>query len=435
MTSLSQRLLQDGFDGYTYSYPHKTAYRPLDPPVPLRHAWQQEDTSDLFLYVHLPFCEMRCGFCNLFTTVNPKQNLVERTLSAIERQSLEVSRAVNAKRVSRAAFGGGTPSFLQEQELEQLFARLAQHWPVDWGSVPVSFETSPGTLTPRKLALLKKLGVTRLSMGVQSFVAEDLAELGRPSLGVEVERVAEWIRDAGFPIFNLDLIYGNPGQDERRWAESLERALAQQPDELYLYPLYVGKLTGLDRLGRRPGERRLALYRQGRDRLLQAGFQQLSMRHFRRSGPVAEEGDYCCQEDGMIGLGPGARSYTRALHYSSEYAVGQSGVREIISAFGDADFAHASYGVRLSLEEQRRRDLLKSLLREDGLEVARYRARFQSDPVMDFPALEELLALGLAVLSSDRLKLTAEGLARSDTLGPWLYSEAVQADMREYEFR
>lgn len=74
--SLAQRMMDDGYEGYAYGYPHKTAYRPLDPPVPLREAWQQEDKRNLFLYVHLPFCEMRCGFCNLFTTVQPDRKSV-----------------------------------------------------------------------------------------------------------------------------------------------------------------------------------------------------------------------------------------------------------------------------------------------------------------------------------------------------------------------
>lgn len=137
----------------------------------------------------------------------------------------------------------------------------------------------------------------------------------------------------------------------------------------------------------------------------------------------------------MVGLGPGARSYTRDLHYSSEYAVGQPGVRAIISAFSGADYSHASYGVRLDDAEQRRRYLLKSLLRAEGLDSARYRQRFGSDPRTDFPSLSELADLGLARLEKERLALTELGLAYTDTIGPWLYSEAVMARMGEYELR
>jgi oxygen-independent coproporphyrinogen-3 oxidase len=300
----------------------------------------------------------------------------------------------------------------------------------------VSFEVSPGTVTPEKLCVLKSLGVDRISMGVQSFVAEDLVSLKRPQPAGQVEHACQLIKAAHFPVFNIDLIYGNEGQDEHRWQRSLDRALEWRPEELYLYPLYVGKRTNLDRCGKRPGEHRRDLYRQGRDSLLAAGYRQISMRFFRRTD-VLRTTDYCCQEDGMIGLGPGARSYTRTLHYSSEYAVGQSGVRAIIESFNSrnsAAFQFADYGVELDSAEQRRRYVIKSLLRTEGLCYSMYQRRFGTLPMQDMPELAELFEPSLAIERDGRLLLTVEGLAWSDTIGPWLYSNAVTARMSAYEF-
>lgn len=425
-----------GYDGYAYAYPHKTAYRPFDPPVPLRDAWLGEDRRHLFLYVHLPFCEMRCGFCNLFTTVQPGTSLVDRTLAAIHAQSPVVADAVQPQHVAQAAFGGGTPSFLSEPQIEALFSRLATDWPVPWGSIPTSFEVSPGTVSAPKLQLLRSLGVDRISLGVQSFVHEDLVSLKRPQPEGGIERACDLIRAAGFPVFNIDLIYGNEGQDAARWQRSLELALQWQPEELYLYPLYVGKLTHLDRSGKRPAEHRRDLYRQAREFLLAAGYRQLSMRLFRRS-TVTRHTDYCCQEDGMVGLGPGARSYTRALHYSTEYAVRQGGVRMIVEDFNarpPSRFTYADYGAQLDDSEQRRRHLIKSLLRAEGIAPESYQRRFGTGLDSDFPELQQLVDLGLATRTRELLQLTAEGLAWSDTIGPWLYSDAATAAMDAYEF-
>lgn len=420
--TLRERMAGESYDGYTYAYPHKTAYRPLDPPVPLARAWAREDRSRLFLYTHLPFCEMRCGFCNLFTTIRPAQDRVEATLAAILRQSRAVAQAIEPAGVAQAAFGGGTPSYLSELQLERLFAGLSRDWPVDFSRIPASFEASPGTVTPAKLSLLRQLGVDRLSLGVQSFRPEDLADLKRPQPEGELQKACAMIVEAGFPVFNIDLIYGNATQDEAGWEFSLLQALQWRPQELYLYPLYVGKLTNLDRLGRRPGERRRALYRIARELLISEGYQQVSMRLFRRP-EVRMDSDYCCQQDGMVGLGPGARSYTQALHYSSEYAVGQPGVRAIIEDFcRRQDFRWADYGFALDAQEQNLRRVLKTLLRGLPLDF---------DPQM--PRLGELVELGLA--EGQPLRLTAEGLAWSDTIGPWLYSQSVQAAMREYELR
>ena len=433
--SLAQRIAEGGYDGYAYAYPHKTAYRPLDPAAPLADAWEFEDKRNLFLYVHLPFCEMRCGFCNLFTTVQPGATLVQQTLSAIDRQSEAVARCVAPEHIAQAAFGGGTPSFLSESEIDELFNDLSRDWPVPWREVPVSFEVSPGTITPAKLALLKSLGVDRISLGVQSFVAEDLVALKRPQPPGELERACQMIKAAGFAVFNIDLIYGSEGQDARRWQRCLERALEWQPEELYLYPLYVGRLTNLDSCGKRPGEHRRELYRQARDFLLAAGYRQISMRFFRRAD-VMRATDYCCQEDGMIGLGPGARSYTQALHYSTEYAVGQPGVRAIIESFNSREssaFVSADYGAQLNLKEQKIRYVIKSLLRAEGVSRSAYRCRFDRDAMEDLPHLTELLELGLAKETDEHLQLNAEGLAWSDTIGPWLYSDAITARMNDYE--
>jgi oxygen-independent coproporphyrinogen-3 oxidase len=374
---------------------------------------------------------MRCGFCNLFTSILPAPERVQASLHSLLEQARQVADAIQPQKVVQAAIGGGTPSFLDEAQLEQLFTQLAQIWPLDWQSIPVSFEASPATLSPSKLRLLKDLGVTRLSLGVQSFVPEDLAQLKRPQDLGQVLQVCQWIRDSNFPQFNLDLIYGNESQTSQSWRTSLLRAIEQEPDQLYLYPLYVGKLTRLDHLGRRPGQRRQQLYQEALPLLQQAGYQAQSMRLFSKD-PLSTA-DYCCQDDGMVGLGPGARSYTREVHYSSEYAVGQPGVRAIIEAFDQHPYHLASYGYQLDDQEQRRRWVIKSLLRATGMDIDHYQQRFHSHPLRDLPQLQELLDLQLAQLTPSHLQLNAQGLAQSDTIGPWLYSAQVQQKMQQYE--
>ena len=440
MSRLVDRLHDDAFQGYAYAYPHKTAYRSLAPPQPLDDVWRDEDKSALFLYVHIPFCAMRCGFCNLFTAARPQAEQVAATLDAIESQSRVVSRQIEPQRIAQAAFGGGTPSFLTESELERVFAFLSSHWPIAFGQVPLSFETSPETLTAGKTALLKASGVTRLSMGVQSFVGRDLKALGRPQRNEDVEAACRQIVDADFETFNLDLIYGAPGQRVEDWDASLARTLSWQPDEVYLYPLYVRELTGLGRTGKEAALHRQSLYRHGRMRLLEAGYHQRSMRLFQRASVPSSwdeiDADFACQDDGMIGLGPGARSYTRALHYSSEYAVKATRVRGIIDEFNERDgraFAEATHGATLDADEQRRRYLIKSLLRLPGLDCRAYEARFGASVFSHFPALEELHALELCTFDNDYMRLTPEGLAYSDAIGPWLYSEAVTRTMQHYE--
>ncbi|HEY0734379.1 MAG TPA: STM4012 family radical SAM protein [Herpetosiphonaceae bacterium] len=444
MTELAHLLRATPYLAYAYSYPHKQAYRPLEPPVPLRDVWQAEPRDALFLYLHVPFCEMRCGFCNLFTTVDPGRSLSSQYLDALERQARQVRAALGPAAFARLAIGGGTPTFLDPAELHRLFDIAEQIYAVDPTRIPVSVETSPATATLDRLRVLRQRGVDRISIGVQSFADAEVKAIGRPQQATVVAQALDQIRAVGFGTLNIDLIYGGPEQTVASWIATLEAALRFAPEELYLYPLYIRPLTGL---GRRSAaepdddwdEQRLACYRAGRALLQDAGYRQISMRMFRAPHAPAEDGPvYCCQNDGMVGLGCGARSYTRALHYSSEYAVGASGVRAILHDYiarPAAAFDVADYGTWLDLEDQRRRYLIQSLLQVTGLSPADYRARFGTEALADFPELSELPEHGLATVSETVIRLTAAGLERSDTIGPWLYAARVSDRIKEFELR
>ncbi len=428
------------YRSYAYSYPHKLAYRPLRPPVPLAEAWAAEPRDALFLYLHIPFCEMRCGFCNLFTTANPEQELEQRYLGTLRRQAERVRASLGDCSFSRMAVGGGTPTYLAPEALDGLFNLTHELFGVDPHGIPVSVETSPRSAGPERLEVLRRRGVRRISIGVQSFEEREAAAAGRAQRTPEVAAALDRIRDIGFPVLNIDLIYGLPGQTVESWLASLRRACEWRPEELYLYPLYIRPLTGLDgRLA--PGEDlRLQCYRTARLFLLEHGYTQVSMRMFRRPGPRGEASTpvYCCQEDGMVGLGCGARSYTRALHYSTEYAVGRTGVREILWDYlerPDEAFAVADYGFHLNGEEQRRRYVLKSLLQVEGLDLVAYRRRFGAHVLHDLPELADLERQGLAVGTRERLSLTPAGLELSDILGPWLYSTEVTDAMEGMAIR
>ncbi|MFB6982902.1 STM4012 family radical SAM protein [Streptomyces scopuliridis] len=439
------------YESYVYAYPHKTAYRPLADRPALRGVWAGERKDALSLYLHIPFCEVRCGFCNLFTRIGAPDELTTRYLDALDRQAIAVRDALaeaeagaESVRFAAAAFGGGTPTYLDADELDRLCDIAEKRMGADLRAVPLSVETSPATATADRLAVLAERGATRLSIGVQSFVDAEAKAAVRPQRRAEVEAALGRVRDARIPVLNIDLIYGIDGQTEASWRHSLDAALAWRPEELYLYPLYVRPLTGLGRLGTGGDaawdDQRLRLYRQGRDHLLAHGYEQMSMRMFRRPDvPFQDAGpdDHACQTDGMIGLGCGARSYTSTLHYSFDYAVDMREIRTLIDTYtATEDFSRAEVGRRIDGDEARRRHLLQSLLQAGGMAEADYRERFGSGPAEDFPAeLARFSASGWLDESAPAglLRLSPEGLAYSDALGPALFSPAVRASMAAYE--
>jgi oxygen-independent coproporphyrinogen-3 oxidase len=445
--SLESLLRLPPYQAYSYSYPHKTAYRALPEPRALHEVWADEDRRALFLYLHIPFCSYRCGFCNLFTLARPSAEVVERYLDQLDRQLNVAIAALDEHRFARLALGGGTPSYLSAAQLARLFEGLRRSG-VDVRAIPAGMEVSPETVDAEKMALCRDAGIDRISMGIQSFSDAEVRTLVRPQQRDEVERAIAAIRAQRFATLNLDLIYGIQGQTVASFLASIESALAFAPEELYLYPLYVRPLTGLGRIEGREGKPRFALqpeplddraamYRAGRDRLLAAGYTQVSMRMFRAAhAPSNDAGPaYCCQDDGMIGIGCGARSYTRALHYSSEYGVSRRSVATILDhhlGLTAEDFARVDHGFALDGEEQRRRYAIQSLLVWPGLDLGAWRARFGTDAFDDLPQLGALEPLGLAHRTGTRLALTDEGMARADTLGPWLVSPTVASRMTAY---
>ena len=432
------------YESYVYAYPHKTAYRPLRPRPALTDVWRGEDRSALSFYAHIPFCEVRCGFCNLFTRVGAPEQLSTRYLDALERQGLQVRAALESSGdvpgFANAAIGGGTPTYLEAAELSRLFDIVEKTMRVELGAIPLSVEGSPSTATPDRLRVLAERGTTRLSLGVQSFDEVEARAAVRPQKAADVERALSAVRESGIPILNIDLIYGIEGQTEQSWLRSLDAALAWNAEEIYLYPLYVRPLTGLARIGREADDawdtQRLKLYRVGRDHLLAQGYEQTSMRMFRRiDAPRIEGGeDYACQTDGMIGLGCGARSYTSTLHYSLDYAVSAHEVRGIIDDYLATEyFGYAEVGFPLDADEQRRRHFLQSLLQTEGVDVGEYIGRFGTSPHDDFsPEIAQLRSAGFL---ADALRLTPEGLAWSDGIGPLIFSDPVRAAMRAYELK
>lgn len=434
------------YESYVYGYPHKLAYRPIAPALPLDEVWKREKKDALFLYAHVPFCEQRCGFCNLFTFARPKEEMIARYLSTFTRQVEATRNVLESVRFERAAIGGGTPSYLGAEGLEQLMHAMEEGFHTDLSRVPTSVEVSPMTATDEALAPLRRRAIDRISMGVQSFVDEEAKSVQRTQAQPEVRRAIEAIRRTGARTLNLDLMYGLPGQSDASFELSLRLALEYAPEELYLYPLYVRPFTGIGKLAKGEREReqqawdaeRLRLYGLGRDLLLSEGYEQVSMRMFRKASNAQAASLYRCERDGMLGLGCGARSYTEGLHYATAYATETLGVRDILERWIDStdeELGVATWGIALDMHEQKRRYALLALLSDEGLSLDAYTTRFVgSDALEDLPELHALthasLSTKVITREGNTLQLTREGLARADTIGPFLSSPAMHEAVR-----
>lgn len=413
---------------YMYSYPHKTAYRTLTPPVPLSPYLERLEGREASLYFHIPFCAHKCGYCNLFSQQCCDAERISLYLHTMRRQAEQLSVAAQGLKFTSFAVGGGTPLILDEGQLEELFC-LAELFGVHPSRVFTSVETSPEYTQKSVLRQLRARGVERLSMGVQSFNETELKKLKRrPGLGTVVGAL-ENIVEAGFPQFNLDLIYGIEGQTVESFMRSLNTALTYRPNELFIYPLYVRPGTRIN--VRSTDDIGYAIYKSARELLVGQGFVQTSMRRFVRRETT--ETEFSCGDEVMLSCGAGGRSYLGNLHYATPYAVRQQAIADEIGHYiRTTDFMTAANGFLLSTEEMQIRFIIKNLMYHRGVDLAEYEKRFGEKP--DRNLFREFTDRGWIEETGRIVRLTEEGMAYSDYIGQAFISPVVRKLMSEYVY-
>ncbi len=283
-------------------------------------------TAPLSLYLHIPFCARKCPYCD-FNTYAGLQALFEPLSLALAREIMTAGAARGRPPVHTIFLGGGTPTVLSAAQLARLLDACAQAFTILPGA-EITSEANPGTVDRPRFADLVSLGVNRLSMGVQSFDADELAFLGRIHSADDAEIAFASARAAGFHNISLDFIFGLPQQQPATWERTLQRALALAPEHLSLYSLIVEDGTPLAdwvRSGRTPApDEDLAadLYEMAQARLAAAGYQQYEISNWAQRHPTGDNFQsqhnltYWRNRD-YLGFGPGAFSGEQGRRWSN----------------------------------------------------------------------------------------------------------------------
>ena len=192
----------------------------------------------LGLYLHIPFCRKRCHFCYYRVYTDKNASEVQSYLDALAREweLYALEPAIAGRPLDFVYFGGGTPSFLSVRQLEGLVTRLSAVTP--WSTAEeITFECEPGTLTETKLAAIRNLGVTRLSLGIEHFDDAILELNGRAHRSAEIFRAYSYARSIEFPQINIDLIAGMLGETEAKWKTAIQKTLELAPDSVTIYQM------------------------------------------------------------------------------------------------------------------------------------------------------------------------------------------------------
>lgn len=265
------------------------------------------------LYIHVPFCVQKCDYCAFYSHALRRS---PSELVALYLKGLESEMAQRQKDapwgVSSLFIGGGTPTSLEESDLEHLLSLLQRQGYLN-SEKENSVEGNPGTLTKAKLTCLRRYGINRFSLGVQSFDDRLLKRIGRVHTAREARRGIRLLRETGFANLNLDLMFGLPGQDMPAWRESLEESLSYTPEHLSLYGLQLEEGTPLfyrnmdsDRLP--DDDSQADMYDWAVERLEQAGYRHYETSNFALPGYECRHNLSYWRGEDYLGFGPGGVS-------------------------------------------------------------------------------------------------------------------------------
>jgi oxygen-independent coproporphyrinogen-3 oxidase len=382
--------------------------------------------TPLGLYLHIPFCRKRCKFCYFKVYTEKTGAEVARYLAALAREVelLAQSRAVRGRPLQFVYVGGGTPSFISVRQLTALVTRLGAALP--WtGAREVTFECEPGTLTRPKLEAIRDIGVTRLSLGVESFDDRVLEENGRAHVSKEIYRVVPWIRSVGFEQLNIDLIAGMVGESWDTWKETVRRTLELDPDSVTIYQLELpyntvysqGILDGRREVPVAGWPEKRAWQAHAIERLEAAGYEVSSAYTMAKRGRSAGfvYRDALWHGADLLGAGVASFSHVGGVHYQNE-----SRWEPYLARLESGELALDRALVTTPRERCTRELILQ--LKLGRVEPPYFAKKFGVDILSEFrPALERLAGREMLSWSGDAVKLTREGLLRVDSLLPEFY--------------
>ncbi len=379
--------------------------------------------APLGIYAHIPFCRKRCHFCYFKVYTGKSSSEIKDYLDTMlsEARLAAERAALRGRKPTFVYFGGGTPSYLSRSQLEYLFSGLQEIFP--WDDVEeVTFECEPGTLSEKKLAFLQESGVTRLSLGVESFDGEILAQNNRAHNVKDIDKAYAIAARLGFPQINIDLIAGMLGETDERWKHSVERTLELAPDSVTIYQMEIPFNTTIFRNMRDSG----ALTAPVADwptkrRWVGEAFDRLEAAGYRIGSAYTaiKESDTPTRFLYRDALWTGADLYALGVasfsHVSGHHFQNHRDVRAYGSAIADGRLPLAR-GLRLTDEERLLREFVLQL-KLGRVEVARFRERFGVDIRERFAAqLSALAEEGLLAVREESVELAREGLLQVDFL-------------------
>lgn len=437
---LKSEIDENIWTGYVTYYPHKKAYKNLGV-LDMKKVWK--GVKELNLYVHIPFCDRKCAYCNLFSTVlsqKDRENVYEKYVQKVLEEIEFYGKSVDRNCIIRSLyFGGGTPVVLTISQLDRIIKKFHNFFPNWSDDVEACIECSPERLSREYLQGLKSIGIDRVSVGVQSFVQAEIDFVNRNISTEQTIQTIQNIKNAGLN-YNIDLIYGLPNQTEQSIMQSLEKAISLTPQTICIYPLAIRQGTAISYMDKNlmfTMAQKYEMFDKLRDFLETNGYEcQTVVRFVKTKNSTYQQQRLEYEGIPTLSVGAGARSYTDNLSYCLTYKVDDNLIKTIIEKYINSDISQLEFdGFEYSLNEERRKYLMLNLL-DPKIYIDKYFKRFNSLPNNDFQLeFDALQKLDLVKYdkSENAFELTKKGRKYCDIAVDVFVSDNVRKLYNDYK--
>lgn len=371
--------------------------------------------KDLGLYLHIPFCIQKCGYCDFLSAPAGREER-EAYVQALEKEIRSYGDFAGGYRVSTVFVGGGTPSCLEASQTERIFEVVKDTFEIE--RMPeISMEMNPGTVTKEKLQAYKNCGINRLSIGLQSVRDSNLRLLGRIHTYEEFLENFRLAREAGFQNINVDLISSLPGQTEESWREELKTIAELSPEHISVYQLILEEgTTFYEKYAAHPEllpdeETSRAIYQATEEVLGQYGFHQYEISNYAKEGRECRHNLKYWERDDYLGLGLGAASMVRNIRMNNT-----GDMKTYLEKCGEPKTMRTDVQF---LEEPRQIEefMFLGLRKTRGISKKEFRRVFGRDIELVYEkALKKLFSSGMLLEKKDRLYLSKEGVLLSNAV-------------------
>jgi oxygen-independent coproporphyrinogen-3 oxidase len=370
------------------------------------------------LYIHIPFCRKKCPYCAFNSQEASSHDLNEYAGLLLREMDLAAAQSIPQRALDSIYIGGGTPSLLGPQQVARLIGRAGELFGMS-AQAEVTLEANPGTVDLHNLTGFRQVGVTRLSLGIQSFDDSMLAKLGRIHTAQQAREVFVAARRAGFDNIGIDLIHALPGQEMEMWCSDLRQALELAPQHISVYGLTVEEGTpfaahyAADSPLLPDDDLAAEMFEAAEDLLTAQGYEHYEIANYALPGCRSRHNSGYWKRDGYLGLGTGAHSFLRD---------GGFGTRFSNTADLDAYTTALLQGTlpRVDVVKLQRGDAIAEFLflglrMSDGVRFSSFADEFGISPGEVFAhEIAALLSQGLLTDDADSIRLTRRGMLLSN---------------------